>query len=95
MVTDPPPEDLLAMAQRHIREGEARVARQEEIIAILRRDGHAAAAARGEAVLVQMRRALDLSRRHLEFELRLLRTRRDHAGAGHPADAPQPKHRAE
>jgi hypothetical protein len=69
MMSDQPHEDLLAMAQRHVLEGEARVARQEELVAALRRDGHDAAAARGDQVLVQMRRALDLGRRHLEFEL--------------------------
>ena len=69
MVSNQPPEDLFALAQRHVREGEARVARQEEIVASLRRDGHMAAAMRGEAVLVQMRRALELGRRHLAFEI--------------------------
>jgi hypothetical protein len=69
MVSDQPPEDLLALAQRHVVEGEARVARQQEILATLRGHGHAAAAMRGEAVLVQMRIALDLGRRHLAFEI--------------------------
>jgi hypothetical protein len=96
MVNDPPPEDLLAMAHRHVREGEARVARQEELVANLRRDGHKAAAMRGEAVLVQMRRALDLGRRHLTFELKTrVGTRQTHAGTGHSADAPRPPDRAE
>jgi hypothetical protein len=69
MVSGEPPEDLLAMAQRHVLEGEVRVARQEVLVATLKRDGHVAAAARGEEVLVQMRRTLDLGRRHLAFEL--------------------------
>jgi hypothetical protein len=69
MVRDEAHEDMLAMAQRHVLEGEVRVARQEEIVATLRRHGHEAAARRGEAVLEQMRRALDLGRRHLAFEL--------------------------
>jgi hypothetical protein len=68
-VSDRPPEDLLTMAQRHVLEGEARVSRQEEIIATLTRDGHRAAAARGGEVLKQMRWSLDLARRHLAFEL--------------------------
>jgi len=68
-VTDQPPEDLLTMAKRHVREGEQRVARQEEHIAQLARAGHAAAAVRGNAVLKQMRWSLELARRHLAFEL--------------------------
>jgi hypothetical protein len=69
MVSDKPPEDLLAMARRHVVEGELRVTRQEACIAKLTRDGHHAAAARGTEVLKQMRWSLDLGRRHLAFEL--------------------------
>jgi len=68
-VSDKPPEDLLTMAQRHVREGEARVARQEVLIAKLTQEGHHAAATRGTEVLKQMRWSLELSRRHLAFKL--------------------------
>jgi hypothetical protein len=64
-----PSEDLLTMAKRHVQEGEQRVARQEALVADLLRGGHSAAAARGAEVLAQMRWSLDLSRRHLAFEL--------------------------
>ena len=79
-VSDKPPEDIFTMAERHVREGEVRVARQEASIAKLTRDGHHAAAARGAEVLHQMRWSLELARRHLAFE-RALRSRTP------PADA--------
>jgi len=68
-VSEKPSETLLEIAQRHVKEGELRVARQEALVATLVRDGHHAAAARGAEVLTQMRWSLDLGRRHLAFEL--------------------------
>ncbi len=76
MVSAQPPEDLLAMAQRHVVEGEQRVARQEACIEKLIRDGHDAAAARGAEVLKQMRWSLELGRRHRDFELAQLAHKR-------------------
>jgi hypothetical protein len=69
VVSDRPSETLLEIAQRHVKEGELIVARQEALVATLIRDEHHAAAARGTAVLTQMRWSLDLRRRHLAFEL--------------------------
>jgi hypothetical protein len=68
-VSDKPSETLLEISQRHVIEGEARVARQEALVATLVRDGHHAAAARGSEVLTQMRWSLDMGRWHLAFEL--------------------------
>jgi hypothetical protein len=41
----------LEMADRHIREAEAHITRQREIVTQLRQDGHSAACNRGEALL--------------------------------------------
>lgn len=79
-VTDNPPEDLLTMAQRHVREGEARIARQEALIAKLTQEGHHAAATRGREVLKQMHWSLELGRRHLAFELAQRSDRRRSGG---------------
>jgi hypothetical protein len=53
------------MAQRHVREGEKRVARQERIVAELDRDNHPEAAALGRKVLGTMHASLDLMKLHL------------------------------
>jgi hypothetical protein len=63
-----PPEDPLAMAERHVREGEVRVARQLVIIEEMDRDNHPEAAAMGRVVLVTLQATLDLMRRHLRTE---------------------------
>jgi len=63
---DAPKEDLLAMAERHVREGEARILRQERIIAEMERDNHPEAERMGRVVFVQFKRSLDLAREHLE-----------------------------
>jgi hypothetical protein len=46
-----PVESELEIARRHVREGEARVARQEEIVADLERAGHTKATEHGRMVL--------------------------------------------
>ena len=63
-----PPEDPLAMAERHVREGEVRVARQLVIIEEMDRDNHPEAAAMGRVVLVTLQATLDLMRGHLRME---------------------------
>lgn len=59
-------DDPLAMAERHVREAEARIARQEETIAEMDRDDHPRAAATGREVLEMLRKTRDLMRGHLE-----------------------------
>lgn len=67
-------ETELEMAERHVREAEAHVARQEETVQQLRRDGHDTKQAEAllttfEATLVEHRRGLDLVRREHAGEL--------------------------
>jgi hypothetical protein len=59
-------EDPVAIAERHVREGEARIARQERIIEEMARDDHPEAEQMGMVVLKQFRRTLELMREHLE-----------------------------
>jgi hypothetical protein len=60
------PETLLQMAQRHVREGGARVVRQEEIVAALDRDTHyRSQAALAREILASLHTSLDLMKRHL------------------------------
>lgn len=63
-------EDVLAMAARHVEEGEERIARQEIRIEEMIRDGHEGAAAQGQRLLEAMRETLRLSREHLALSLR-------------------------
>jgi hypothetical protein len=57
-----PPEDVLATAERHVREGEKRVARQIVIIEEMDRDNHPEAAAMARVVLVTLQNTLSLMR---------------------------------
>lgn len=59
------PETVLKMARRHVREGEARLARQAAIVAELAKDHHAEAVALGSQVLVTIRTSLDAMKRRL------------------------------
>jgi hypothetical protein len=60
------PETLLDMARRHVREGRARVVRQEEIVAALDRDIHyRSQAALAREILASLHTSLDLMKRHL------------------------------
>ena len=62
-------EDPLAQAQRHILEGEQRVAAQTDLIARMKTDGNSEQTiASGEAVLVILRRNLELAREYLARE---------------------------
>ena len=63
-----PPEDALARAERHVREGEERVARQLAIVEEMDRDDHPEAAAMAREVLATLRSTLDLMRGHLRTE---------------------------
>ena len=60
-----PPEDSLAMAERHVREGEERVARQIAIVEEMDRDNHPQAAAMARVVLATLQATLALMRGHL------------------------------
>ena len=62
-------EDPLAQAQRHVLEGEHRVANQIELLAQMKADGDSERAiTAGEAVLVTLKRSLELAREHLALE---------------------------
>jgi hypothetical protein len=63
-VTDRP-ETELEMVQRHVHDGEKRVARQMDMVAELERLHHEEAAALGRELLAVMRRTLDLAKHHL------------------------------
>jgi hypothetical protein len=61
------PETLLQMARRHVREGGARVVRQEEIVAALDRDtNYRPQAALAREILASLHASLNLMIRHLE-----------------------------
>lgn len=61
------PETALAMAERHVREAEARIARQAEIIAEMERDNHPEAAAVGRGVLATFQNTLEALRDHFSL----------------------------
>jgi hypothetical protein len=58
--------DVLALARRHVAEGEARVSRQEALIAELARGAHDTTEA--ISLLHTFRETLNLMRQHLEYE---------------------------
>ncbi|MBL6081856.1 hypothetical protein JMJ56_28120 [Belnapia sp. T18] len=62
-----PPEDPLAMAERHVRECEQRVARQLLIIEEMDRDNHRDATM-ARKLLVALETTLDLMREHLRLK---------------------------
>lgn len=59
-------ESNLAMALRHVREAEEKVAHQESIVRELQSHGHDTAQA--ERLLLNFREILDLAREHLALE---------------------------
>ncbi|HYG88087.1 MAG TPA: hypothetical protein VD978_17705 [Azospirillum sp.] len=63
-----PREDPLTQAERHVREGAARVDRQSAIYDKLVRDGHETEAAQAKAILNTLKDTLDLAREHLRIE---------------------------
>ena len=60
-------ETTIEMARRHVREGEARVARQIALVDELRADGHERAVATAEGLLIQLKVALASQREHLRL----------------------------
>lgn len=65
------PETPLEQAERHVREGEARVSRQEEIIIEMERDHHSTTAETARKVLETLQKTLAVAREHLEIERRI------------------------
>ena len=59
------PEDLLALARRHVVEGEKRIARQEATVAKIIASGDRQMALKAEDVLHILQCSLDLARAHL------------------------------
>jgi DNA-binding ferritin-like protein len=62
------PGTALHIAERHVREGQQRIARQREIIEEMERDGHKRTAQVARTVLVQLVRALEPAQQHLREE---------------------------
>ena len=60
----PPSELPLAQAERHIREGKARVARQAALVRALERHGYSVQAELGRRVLANLKRNLEMSLKH-------------------------------
>jgi hypothetical protein len=67
-MAEPDHKEELEMAERHIREGEAHVARQREIISELSQDGHATH--RAQALLAIFEQTLASHRDHRDLILR-------------------------
>jgi vacuolar-type H+-ATPase subunit H len=64
-------ETPVEQSRRHIREGEARIKRQIELLAELERDGHYEAAQRARELLATMTEFLVAARQHLLSEQQL------------------------
>jgi len=75
---DIPTEDRLAMARRHVEDGEGYVARQEALIAELERNEHAKLAVEARALLT----ALETSLRSMREDL--ARIEKESRGSGGP-----------
>ena len=63
-------ESPVAIAKRHVAQGEGRVARQKELIEKLVRDNHPAAADHARAVLAVLEESLRLAHQHLALEIK-------------------------
>ena len=63
-------ESHLSQAERHVREGEARVQRQLEVVRELEAAGHERDAERARELLAVLTEHLTVARRHLQIELR-------------------------
>lgn len=61
-------ESVLEMAQRHVIEGEERIARQEALVRGLEHDRQSDTAIQARTLLMVMQETLQLSREHLERE---------------------------
>ena len=64
----PAAETPLEMAERHVAEGEHRIARQKELIEELVRDQHDAVVQKARGVLATLEESQRLARIHLELE---------------------------
>ena len=60
-------ETPLELAERHVAEGEARIARQKAIVEAMDRDNHPITAEQARRVLAVMKETLRLLRQHLEI----------------------------
>jgi hypothetical protein len=83
-MTDEPDqaEARIAIAQRHVQDCEARVAKQATRVAELERDGPSAAVVVGQELLAVLEQTLDLAREHLRIEQDMLRHRGDTSQGG-------------
>jgi hypothetical protein len=62
-------EDPLAQAERHVLEGEERVAKQIELVARMKADGDSERLiVAGETLLATLQRTVELAREHLAIE---------------------------
>ena len=73
-------EDPISVAERHVRHGEARVARQLTLLAGLEGSDQAQAMAQAKDLLAVLQRNLELAREHLRTEQES-RQRRDENGS--------------
>jgi hypothetical protein len=61
-------ESPIVLAERHVAEGERRIARQRTLIVRLERDKHATTAEHARRILEVLQESLRLARVHLELE---------------------------
>jgi hypothetical protein len=61
-------EDPVVVAERHVRSGEARVARQITLIAELEKNSHPQEVAQARDLLAVLQRNLELAHEHLRIE---------------------------
>ena len=73
-------EDRVAMARRHLKEGEGHIARQEALIAKLDRDGHAKLVVQAWTLLITLETSLRLMREDLA------RIEKESRGSSDPID---------
>lgn len=62
------PETSLEQTQRHVTEGQARLARQEALVARLRQEDHLELLSAAQGLLAQMHEFQELGQEHLERE---------------------------
>lgn len=69
-VARPPthPQYVLTRAEKHVREGERRVAKQADLVEILERDGDSSLVPLARNLLTTLQESLELARRHLRAE---------------------------
>lgn len=62
------PQYVLTRAEKHVREGERRVAKQADLVEILERDGDSSLVPLARNLLTTLQESLELARRHLRAE---------------------------